>query len=195
MRREDKIMLFTFIIVCSLITLGVVAIRQSVVKPVTQEQKQEETIEVAEETVEPSVADVEVKPTTEDVKVEDKQEVVKPKEVTKPKKEEKKVEVVKEVEQVEVSEVTKLEKAQEVVSNTMTQYEGNYSVAIEDIGIMVLLNVEEFTEAEQFNALDVDQAIRKTLRVNECEVPTATVVVDINTNEVYFTIANGQILN
>ena len=41
MRREDKIMLFTFIIVCSLITLGVVAIRQSVVKPVTQEQKQE----------------------------------------------------------------------------------------------------------------------------------------------------------
>ena len=194
MRREDKIMLFTFIIVCSLITLGVVAIRQSVVEPVTQEQKQEETIEVAEETVKPSVADVEVKPTTEDVKVEDKQEVVKPKEVTKPKKEEKKVEVVKEVEQVEVSEVTKLEKAQEVASNTMVQYEGSYSVAIEDIGIMVLLNVEEFTEAEQFNALDVDQAIRKALRVNECEVPSAIVVVDINTNEVYFTVANGQIL-
>ena len=187
MRREDKLMLFIFIVACSLVTLGVVAIRQSVVEYVTQEQKQEETVE-------PSVADVEVKPTTEDVKVEDKQEVVKPKEVIKPKKEEKKVEVVKEVEQVEVSEVTKLEKAQEVASNTMVQYEGSYSVAIEDIGIMVLLNVEEFTEAEQFNALDVDQAIRKALRVNECEVPSAIVVVDINTNEVYFTVANGQIL-
>ena len=180
---------------CTFFVLGLLFIQIiPTTKPVTQEQKQEETIEVAEETVEPSVADVEVKPTTEDVKVEDKQEVVK-QEVVKPKKEEKKVEVVKEVEQVEVSEVTELEKAQEVVSSTMTQYEGNYSVAIEDIGIMVLLNVEEFTEAEQFNALDVDQAINKALRVNGCEVPTATVVVDINTNEVYFTIANGQILN
>ena len=180
---------------CAFFVLGLLFIQIiPTTKPVTQEQKQEETIEVAEETVEPSVVDVEVKPTTEDVKVEDEKEVVK-QEVVKPKKEEKKGEVVKEVEQVEVLEVTKLEKAEEIVVNTMIQgYEGSYSVAIEDIGIMVLLNVEEFTEVEQFNALDVDQAIRKALRVNECEVPSAIVVVDINTNEVYFTVANGQIL-
>lgn len=173
------------LIVLASLTVGCGAEIEEQVEPVTQEQKQEETIEVVEETVEPSVVNVEVKPITEDVKAEDKQEVVKPK---------KEEEVV---EQVEVSEVTKLEKAEEIVINTMTQgYEGSYSVAIEDVGIMVLLNVEEFTECEQFNALDVDQAINKALRVNGYgDVLNATVVVDINTNEVYFTIANGQIIN
>ena len=190
MRREDKIMLFTFIIVCSLITLGVVAIRQSVVEPVTQEQKQEETIEVAEETVKPSVVDVEVKPITEDVEVEDKkevvkqevvkQEVVKPKEVTKPKKEEKK---------------TKLEKAEEVAISTMAQgYEGNYTVSIDDIGIATTLYVEEFTEVEQLNAIDVDQAINKALRVNKCKVPTVVHITN-EKNEWCHSVVDGVLIN
>ena len=193
MRREDKIMLFTFIIVCSLITLGVVAIRQKTVESVTQEQKQEETIEVAEETVEPSVVDVEVKPTTEDVKVEDKQEVVKqevvkpkkkevvkPKEVTKPKKEEKK---------------TKLEKAEEVAISTMAQgYEGNYTVSIDDIGIATTLYVEEFTEVEQLNAIDVDQAINKALRVNKCKVPTVVHITN-EKNEWCHSVVDGVLIN
>ena len=190
MRREDKLMLFIFIVACSLVTLGVVAIRQSAIESVTQEQKQEETIEVAEETVEPSVADVEVKPTTEDVKAEDKVEVVKPKEVAKPKNEEKKVEIVEEIGQVKVSEVTKLEKAEEIIINTMTQgYEGGYSVAIEDMGVKIILE-----ETDIQNALDVDQAIRKTLRINGYEnIPTAIHIIN-NEGVCIFTVANGQIL-
>lgn len=159
--------------------------------PVEQEKVVEESSEV----------DVEIKPTTEEVETKDvEKDTVKPKEekqevveVTKPKEDTQEVADDSEI----VSEVTDLEVAEMIVKDVMEQgYEDMYSVAIEDIGIMVLLYSDSFTEYEYYNAMDVDREINKALRNNGYgDVLNATVVVDMNTNEVYFTVTRGQILN
>ena len=194
-----KFTIASLIVLASLI-VGCNAKVEEQVEPVTQEQKQEEQVkeqpsETKKETVEPSVVDVEVKPIKEDAKIVQKetpkQEVVKPN-AKEEVKEEPKVEVAEEVEEVETT--TDLDQAKMIVENAMQNYGGNYSVVIEDIGIMVLLEIQEFDISVQYDALDVDQAMNKALRVNGCEdVPTATIVSDVNTNEVYLTVVNGQI--
>jgi hypothetical protein len=96
----------------------------------------------------------------------------------------------------DMAEGDRLEQAEKIIKDTMQQgYEGSYSVSIVDIGVMIVLDVEEFTESEHINALDVDQAMNKALRVNGYEdIKVATVVSDVHTNEVYLTLVDGEIM-
>jgi uncharacterized membrane protein len=95
----------------------------------------------------------------------------------------------------DTSEIDKLEQAEEVVKSTMAQgYESGYDVAIEDMGIKIMLYVEKFDEENDIqNAKDVERNVYKALRNNEHEDVQIAIHIMNNKNEC-ITIVNGEVI-